>query len=123
MGGYSAEKLVFNELTTGASNDLRQASDLARNLVMKYGMSELGPITFGEKEELVFLGKEITEGKNYSEKVAAEIDKQVEKLIKNAQQTAEKILKTRKSKLKKIAERLIKKETIERKEFEKLMGA
>jgi cell division protease FtsH len=121
LGGYSAEKLIFNELTTGASNDLKMASELARDLVMKYGMSELGPITFGERTELVFLGKEITEGKNYSEQVAAEIDKQVEKLIKDAQKTAEKILKQRKSKLKQIAERLIKKEVIERKEFEKLM--
>lgn len=123
LGGYSSEKLIFNELTTGASNDLRQASELARDLVMKYGMSELGPTTFGERTELVFLGKEITEGKNYSEKMAAEIDKEVERLIRNAQKTAEKILKTKKSKLKKIAERLIKKEVIERKEFERLMGA
>ncbi len=121
LGGYSSEKLIFKELTTGASNDLRQASELARDLVMKYGMSELGPITFGERTELVFLGKEITEGKNYSEKIAAEIDKEVERLIRNAQKTAEKILKIKKSKLKKIAERLIKKEVIERKEFERLI--
>jgi len=121
LGGYSSEKLIFKELTTGASNDLRQASELARDLVMKYGMSELGPITFGERTELVFLGKEITEGKNYSEEVAAEIDKEVEKLIRNAQKTAEKILKQKKSKLKQLAKRLIKKEVIERKEFERLM--
>ncbi|MFZ5559857.1 MAG: cell division protein FtsH, partial [Patescibacteria group bacterium] len=85
-------------------------------------MSEkLGPMTFGEQGELVFLGKEIVEGKNYSEKVAAEIDKEVEKFIRDAQKTAEKILKNRKSKLIQIAQRLIKKETIERKEFEELM--
>ncbi|MFZ5559737.1 MAG: ATP-dependent zinc metalloprotease FtsH [Patescibacteria group bacterium] len=122
LGGYCAEKLIFNELTTGASNDLRQASELARALVTQYGMSEkLGPMTFGEQGELVFLGKEIVEGKNYSEKVAAEIDKEVEKFIRDAQKTAEKILKNRKSKLIQIAQRLIKKETIERKEFEELM--
>jgi cell division protease FtsH len=122
LGGYSAEKLVFNELTTGASNDLRQASELARKLVTQYGMSEkLGPITFGEKEELVFLGKEIHEGRNYSEKVAAEIDKEVEKLIRNAQKSAEQILKQKKKKLFLIAKQLIKKEVIERKEFERLM--
>ncbi len=121
LGGYCAEKLIFNELTTGASNDLLQASELARKLVTQYGMSELGPITFGEKTELVFLGKEITEGRNYSEQMAAEIDKQVEKLIKDAQKTAEKVLKKRKSKLKQIADRLIKKEVIERKEFERLI--
>jgi len=122
LGGYCAEKLIFNELTTGASNDLRQASELARALVTQYGMSEkLGPISFGEQGELVFLGKEISEGRNYSEKVAADIDNEVEKFIRDAQKTAEKILKTRKSKLTQIAKQLIKKETIERKEFEELM--
>jgi cell division protease FtsH len=121
LGGFSTEKMIFNELTTGASNDLQEASELARDLVMKYGMSELGPITFGERSEFIFLGKEITEGRNYSEKVAAKIDEEVEKLIKTAQNTAEKILKQKRRKLKKIAERLIKKEVIERKEFEKLM--
>ena len=122
LGGYCAEKLVFKELTTGAASDLRQSSELARNLVTRYGMSEkLGPITFGKSDSLVFLGKEITEQKNYSEKVAAEIDKEVEKLIKNAQKTAEKILEQKRKKLNQIAERLIKKEVIERKEFEKLI--
>lgn len=122
LGGYCAEKMVFKELTTGASSDLQQASDLARALVTRYGMSEkLGPMTFGESNSLVFLGKEIVEQRNYSEKLAAEIDKEVEKLIRNAQKTAEKILKQKRNKLKQIAERLIKKEVIERKEFEKLM--
>ncbi len=122
LGGYCAEKLIFNELTTGASNDLLQASELARKLVTQYGMSEkLGPMTFGEKSELVFLGKEITEGRNYSEEIAAQIDEEVKTFIHNAQKTAEKILKQRKTKLKQIAEQLIKKETIERKEFERLM--
>jgi len=121
LGGYSAEKITFNEITTGASNDLKRGTELARKLVTKYGMSDLGPIAFGDKDELVFLGKEIHEGKNYSEAVAAKIDKQVEKLMRNAEKTAEKIIKERKNKLKQIAERLIKKEVIERKEFEKLM--
>ncbi len=122
LGGYCAEKLIFNELTTGASNDLEQVSDLARKLVTQYGMSEkLGPVTYGEQGEFVFLGKEISEGRNYSEKMAAEIDKEVEKLIRNAEKTTEKILKQRKSKLIQIAKRLIEKETIERKEFEELM--
>jgi len=122
LGGYSAEKLIFNELTTGASNDLKQASELARALVTQYGMSEkLGPVSFGEQGELVFLGKEISEGRIYSEKVAADIDDEVEKFIRDAQKTAEKVLKTRKNKLIQIAKRLIEKETIERKEFEELM--
>jgi len=121
LGGYSAEKIVFNELTTGASNDLQQSSELARKLVTKYGMSDLGPIAFGKNEELVFLGKEIHEGRNYSEQVAGEIDKEVEKIIRNAQKTAEKIIKQKRKKLDQIAKQLIKKEVIERKEFEKLM--
>jgi len=121
LGGYSAEKIVFNELTTGASNDLQQVSELARKLVTKYGMSDLGPIAFGKEEELIFLGKEIHEGRNYSEQVASEIDKQVEKLILDAQKIAEKIIKQKRKKLDQIAKQLIKKEVIERKEFEKLM--
>ena len=122
LGGYCAEKLVFNELTTGASNDLKQASELSRIMVTKYGMSEkLGPITFGDSEELIFLGKEITESKNYSEKKAAEIDTEVEKFIKDAQKTTEKILKQKRNKLTQIAKYLVEKETIEKEEFEKLM--
>ncbi len=121
LGGYCAEKLKFREITTGASNDLKRASDLARKLVKEYGMSSLGPISFGEKEELVFLGKEISEQRNYSEKVAAQIDKEVEKFIKNAEKEAEKILFKKKKLLDKIAQTLIAKETIEKEEFEKLM--
>jgi cell division protease FtsH len=122
LGGYCAEKLIFNELTTGASNDLKIASDLARDLVTKYGMSEkLGPVTFGDSNELIFLGKEITEGRNYSEKKAAEIDSEVEKFIRDAEVVADKVLKTRKPKLTLIAKELIAKETIEKNEFEKLM--
>jgi cell division protease FtsH len=123
LGGYCAEKLVFGEITTGASSDLQTASDLARKLVKEYGMSEkLGPVAFGEKEELVFLGKEIGEQKNYSEKVAVEIDAEVSKLIKNAQNTATKILKRKRKILDKVAKTLTKKETIEREEFERLIG-
>jgi len=122
LGGYCAEKMIFKEITTGAASDLQQASELARALITRYGMSEkLGPITFGEPQGLVFLGKEITEQRNYSEKVAVEIDKEVEKLIRDAQKTAEKIIKGKRKKLTQIAERLIKKEVIERKEFEKLV--
>ena len=122
LGGYVAEKLVFKEITTGASNDLEKASDLARKLVKEYGMSEkFGPIAFGEKEELVFLGKEIGEQRNYSEKVAAEIDKEVSRFIKNAETTAFKVLKKKRKLLDKIAETLTQKETIEREEFEKLI--
>ncbi|MBZ9578039.1 ATP-dependent zinc metalloprotease FtsH [Patescibacteria group bacterium] len=121
LGGYCAEKLKFREITTGAANDLKRASDLARKLVKEYGMSQLGPISFGEKEELVFLGKEISEQRNYSEKVAAQIDKEVEKFVKNAEKQATKILTKRKKLLNKIAQTLIVKETIEKEEFERLV--
>ena len=121
FGGYCAEKLIFKEITTGASNDLKVASDLARKLVKEYGMSSLGPISFGEKEEYVFLGKEISEQRNYSEEVAAKIDKEVARLIEVSRKRAESILKQRKSLLEKIAKTLIEKETIEKEEFEKLV--
>jgi ATP-dependent Zn protease len=123
LGGYCAEKLKFKEITTGATNDLERASELARKLVKEYGMSALGPISFGEKEELVFLGKEISEQRNYSEKVAARIDKEVEKFIKEAEKEAEEILSKKKNLLEKIAKTLIEKETIEKEEFEKLINS
>lgn len=122
LGGYCAEILKFREITTGATNDLTRASDLARKLVKEYGMSPLGPISFGEKEELVFLGKEISEQRNYSEKIAAKIDEEVEKFIKNAQNTAKTILAKKKTLLEKIAKTLIEKEIIEKEEFENLIN-
>ncbi|OGZ27319.1 MAG: cell division protein FtsH [Candidatus Nealsonbacteria bacterium RIFOXYB1_FULL_40_15] len=121
LGGYTAERIVFGEITTGASNDLKKASDLARRLVKEYGMSSLGPISYGEKEELVFLGKEISEERNYSEKVASRIDDEVEKFIKQGQIQAEKTLSKRRKLLDKIADVLIEKETIEKEDFEGLM--
>ncbi|MFC1630243.1 ATP-dependent zinc metalloprotease FtsH [Patescibacteria group bacterium] len=122
LGGYCAEKLKFNEITTGASNDLGKASLFARKLVKEYGMSSLGPVSFGEKDELVFLGREISEQRNYSEEVAAKIDREVAKFIHEAKETAEKVLSKRKGLLEKIAKTLIEKETIEREQFEELIG-
>ena len=121
LGGYVAERLKFGQITTGAADDLKKASALARKLVKKYGMSSLGPVSFGEKEELVFLGREISEQRNYSEKVAAFIDKEVEKFIRDAEKQAKKILLKKKNLLEKIAKTLIEKETIEKEEFEKLI--
>jgi len=121
LAGFCAERLKFGEMTTGAANDLGRASQLARKLVKEYGMSPLGPVAFGEKEELAFLGREFGEYKNYSEKVAALIDREVEKFIKNAEETARRILTKRRVILEKIAKRLIEKETIEKEEFESLI--
>jgi cell division protease FtsH len=121
LGGYCAEKIKFGEITTGSSNDLERASDLARRIVKDYGMSSLGPVSFGGQDELVFLGREISEQRRYSEKVAVEIDKEVAKLIKEAEERANKILVGKKAVLEKIAETLIEKETIEKEEFDKLI--
>ena len=122
LGGYVSEKETFSTVTTGASNDLERATNIARNLVTRYGMSELGPRTFGHKEEMVFLGKDRYEEKNYSEKTAEEIDRQVSNFINNAFQVAEKLLQEKKDLLKKLAEALLEKETIEQDEFNEIMG-
>ncbi len=123
LGGYSAERLVFKDITTGASNDLEKASEIARAIVKEYGMSEkLGPVTFGTKEAMMFLPQGGTEYQNYSDAVASQIDKEVAQLLFGAQKTAEKILKQKRSTLEKIAKVLIEKETIEREEFERLIG-
>jgi len=122
LGGYLAEKLKFGEITTGAANDLKLASNLARKMVKEYGMSSLGPITFGEKEELFFLGREFEVAKNYSEKLAERIDKEVKKIIKEAERKALNVLKRKRKILDRLAKRLIEKETIEKEEFEKIIG-
>lgn len=121
LGGYCAEKIVFKEISTGAANDLKKASDLARKLVTEYGMSKLGPIAFGKKEELVFLGKQISGQRDYSEKIATKIDQEIARFIKNAENRAERILRKKRKILNRIANTLIKKETIEREEFEKIV--
>ncbi len=121
LGGYVAEELKFKEISTGASNDLREATELARALVTKYGMSKMGPITFGRREELMFLGKDILAEKDYSEETAAKIDKEVLEIIKECYERAKKILKENFKKLEKIAQKLIEKETLEKEEFEQLL--
>ncbi|HNP79533.1 MAG TPA: ATP-dependent zinc metalloprotease FtsH [Candidatus Pacearchaeota archaeon] len=121
LGGYVCEKIKFNDTTTGSSDDLNKASQLARNIVKTYGMSNLGPTVFGEREADLFLGKEYSETRNYSEKVAIDIDNEVEKLINNAEQEANRIIQEKKGLLEKIAKTLMKKETIEREEFEEMI--
>ena len=122
LGGYAAEELTFNELTTGASNDLEKASDLARRLVTRYGMSKkLGPVVFGERDEAVFLGKELSEKRNYSEEVAQTIDHEVKTFITEAHTTAKQLINKNKAKLNQIAQTLLEKETLEKEEFDALM--
>ncbi len=118
MGGYASEKMIFKDVSTGASNDIKEASEIARRLVTKYGMSEsLGPMTFGKTEELIFLGREISTEKNYSDETARKIDAEVKTFIERACRVAEKILKDNKSALAKIAKTLVEKETLEQEEF------
>jgi cell division protease FtsH len=114
LGGHTAEEIVFNEVTTGSQNDIEQATKLARKMITDFGMSEkLGPRTFGHKEELVFLGREISEQRDYSDKVAEQIDDEVRDIIEYAHETAKKILTENKPKLIQLAEQLIIQETIE----------
>jgi len=123
LAGRAAEEVACNEVTTGAGNDLERATNLARKMITEYGMSaKLGPRTFGHKEEMIFLGREIHEQRNYSEKVAKEIDDEVHVLINEAHETATKIMVENKDKLKLVAERLIAKETIEEAEFQSLFN-
>jgi len=123
MGGHTAEEIIFNEITTGAQNDIEQATKLARKMVTDYGMSaKLGPRTFGHKEELVFLGREISEQRDYSDKVAEQIDDEVHNIIQQAYETAKRILTENKPKLIQIAEKLITLETIEGERLEAIFN-
>ena len=124
MGGRVAEEMVFgaDEITTGASNDLENATKLARNMVTRYGMSKkLGPATFGNREELVFLGKEVSEKQNYGHTVAEKIDSEVNKLLEDAYKTAKEILKSQKSILENVANYLLEHETVEGDDLTKLL--
>lgn len=123
MAGHASEKEVFGEVTTGAQNDLKVATKLARQLITEFGMSDkLGPRTFGHKEEMVFLGREISEQRDYSEKVAQEIDEEMSSLLKTAYKTATLVIKKHKAKLEAIANALVEKEVLEKEDFEQLMN-
>jgi cell division protease FtsH len=121
MGGYVAEQMIFGDVTTGPSNDLERATKIARNIVTQYGMSDLGVRTYGKHEDLIFLGREVAEDKDYSEKTAEEIDKVVSEFLKNAKERTEQILEDKKDVLDKIAQTLIEKETIEKDEFDAII--
>jgi cell division protease FtsH len=123
LGGYASEKTFFGEVTTGASNDLQKVTDSARRMATQYGMNEeLGPRTFGKKDEMVFLGKEIHEQKDYSEKTAQMIDEEISKYVKDALKTAMKTIGDNRDKMEKIVAELIEKETIEKARFEELLA-
>jgi cell division protease FtsH len=118
LGGRTAEELMFGDITTGASNDLERVTDLARKMVKRYGMSDkLGAMVFGRKEELIFLGREISEQRDYSEEIAQEIDREVQRLVVEAHDRAKQVLTERRDKLVAIATRLIEIETLDRDEY------
>ena len=121
LGGRAAEEIIFQEVTTGASNDIERVTEMARQMITRYGMSKkLGPVALGRKEELVFLGREISEQRNYSDEIAYEIDKEVRALVDEAYERAKEILTTYRDKLIEISELLIDKETLDAPDFEAL---
>jgi cell division protease FtsH len=123
LGGYTAEQVIFKEMTTGASNDLKQASELARKMVTQFGMSEkIGPVTYGHEHENIFMGRELSYERNYSDAFAQHIDDEVNALIGKAMKTAKDTLTKRLNKLHLVAQELISKETLEQKEFYSLIG-
>ncbi len=123
LGGRAAEEIVFGDVTNGASSDLEQVTKLARKMVTRWGMSDkLGPRVFGQKEELVFLGREIGEQRDYSESIAEQIDEEVHKIISTAYERALNVLRENRETLDRVAQRLIEVETIGREEFLELMG-
>ena len=123
LAGYATEKIIFGDVTTGASNDLQRATRLARSIVTRYGMSEkLGPRTYGKREELIFLGREVAEEKDYSEHTAEMIDAEISDFIEHAFKTASKVIHESRATMEKIVAILLEKETIEKEEFETLMA-
>jgi cell division protease FtsH len=122
MGGRVAEKLVFNELSTGAANDLERATGLARKMVCEWGMSEkLGPLTFGKKEEQIFLGREIATHRDYSEQTAQEIDKEVKRIVEEAESKATELLTANVDKLHLLANALLEREILDGDEIDRIL--
>ncbi|NLC62794.1 MAG: cell division protein FtsH, partial [Thermoanaerobacterales bacterium] len=118
LGGRVSEELVLNEVSTGAQNDLERATEIVRRMVMEFGMSEnLGPMTLGHKQEEVFLGRDLTRGRNYSEEVAASIDKEIKGIIDKCYNKAKALLTENINKLHKVAQALLEKEKLDEEEF------
>lgn len=122
MGGRAAEQLIFNEMTSGAANDIDQATRIARYMVMEFGMSDLGPINFGPQIDVTEWGKQYMEQNQISQEMQGTIDREVKKLLDEGYRKAAEILKKHRKQLDIIAEELVKKETVESEEFEALMG-
>jgi cell division protease FtsH len=124
LGGRVSEALVLHEISTGAQNDLERATEIARRMIMEFGMSEkLGSLTFGNKHDEVFLGRDLARHRNYSEEVAAAIDKEVREIIDTCYKRAETLLKENIRKLHKVAEVLLEKEKLDAKQFQEVFAS
>src|SRR5881296_2527631 len=121
MGGRSAEEIFLGHITTGAGNDIERATDIARNMVCEWGMSELGPLAYGKKDEAIFLGREITQHRDYSEDTAIQIDKEVKRIVSHAYDSAKKLLESNRETLESIAKALLEREVIDANEVKLLM--
>ncbi|MDQ6742185.1 MAG: cell division protein FtsH, partial [Candidatus Dormibacteraeota bacterium] len=123
MGGRASEEIVFGDVTSGAENDIQRATQMARRMVTQWGMSEkLGTVAMGQKEELVFLGRDLGEQRNFSEEVAQLIDEEVRSLIKEAYETAKRILTEQRAKMDTVVERLKVEETIDAAELDQILA-
>ena len=123
LGGNASERMIFGDTTTGSSNDIEKATDLARRMVTEFGMSDkLGPLSFGKRDELVFLGREIGEQRNYSDEVAKTIDEEVRAIIDKAYDRASEVLEANRDRLERLAAKLIAEETVDGQEFENLFS-
>jgi cell division protease FtsH len=124
MGGRAAEEIALHHMTTGAGNDIERATDLARKMVTEWGMSDkLGPLTFGKKDEQIFLGREIAKHKDYSEKTAEEIDDEIRLIVSNAYQKAKNLLAENQDLLNAMAGALLEKETIEGSDIDAILAS
>ena len=123
FGGYTVEQIVFGEMSTGASNDLAKATETARNMVTKYGMSDLGPISFDESKGLSFLGKDMVEGKHYSEQSAALIDREIQKILQSCYKRTQDIISHHRAELDALAAKLIEVEVLELEEYNEITQA
>src|SRR5882672_10224328 len=121
MGGRSAEEIFLGHITTGAGNDIERATDIARNMVCEWGMSELGPLAYGKKDEAIFLGREITQHRDYSEDTAIQIDKEVKRIVNGGYEAAKKLLSNNRETLERIAQALLEREVIDANEVKLLM--
>jgi cell division protease FtsH len=124
MGGRAAEEIVLKHMTTGAGNDIERATELARKMVCEWGMSEkMGPLSFGKKEQEIFLGREISQHRDYSEHTAVEIDHEVKRLVVENYERAKSLLSANLKVLKALAEALLEREVLDAPEIEKIIGA